>query len=86
MTKPGSPTFCVANNIDIGYFNGQEVYLRSVRERNEALHSYINHFCLNGKLDAVRFREIIEELKPKFTMVKNCISLENVNGFYQVLK
>ena len=65
--------FCTANNTNIGNFNGKQVYPRSVTERNKALYSYNNHFCLNWTSDGVSFKKAIEELQSNFTMVVNCI-------------
>ena len=74
MTKARSQPFCIATNINIGYFNGKEVHPRSVTERNKALYSYNNHFCLIWTSDGVSFSKAIEELKVNITMVNNYIA------------
>ena len=58
MTKAGIELFYIAEKISIGYFNGKEVYPRSVTERNKALFSHNNHFFLIWKPDSVLFNEL----------------------------
>ena len=44
MTKARIQPFCRANNINLGYFDGERVFPRSVMDRNNALYLYNNHF------------------------------------------
>ena len=46
MTKARIQTFCRANNINLGYFDGTRVSRRSVTDRDHALFLHKNHFCL----------------------------------------
>ena len=44
MTKAKIQSFCRANNIILGYFDGVRVFPRRVTERNKALYLYNKHF------------------------------------------
>ena len=46
MTKARIQPIFRAKNINIGYFDGIRVFLRSVTDRNNALFLYNNHFCI----------------------------------------
>ena len=80
MTKARIQPFCRANNINLGYFDGDGVYPRSVTNRNSALFIYNNHFCLIWKSERVSFNQAINELKSNFKIVDNYITEENVNS------
>ena len=75
--------FCRANNINIGYFDGDGVYPRSVTNRDSALYLYNNHFCLIWKSQGVSFNQSIQELKANFKIVDNYITEENVNAYFK---
>ena len=77
MTKARIQPFCRANNIDIGYYNGDRVFPRTVTNRNSALYLYINHFCLIWKSQNVSFIQAIQELKNNFKIVVNYITEKN---------
>ena len=49
MTKARIQPFCRANNINLGYYNDDRVFPRSVTNRNSALYRYNNHFCVKWK-------------------------------------
>ena len=66
--------------IDLGYYNGERIFPRSVTERNNALYFYINHFCLTWKSANVSFSQAIQEFKKNFKIFDNYISEENVNS------
>ena len=84
MARARIQPFCIALNIDIiNYFNGKEVYFRSVTERNKALISCKKPFCLIWESNGVSFNEALEELKTKFTKANNYMSFDNVNSFFQ---
>ena len=51
MTKSRIQPFRRANNINLGYFDGERVFPRSVTDINNALFLYNNHFCLKWKSD-----------------------------------
>ena len=59
MTKARIQPFCRANNINLGYFDGNGVYPRSVMNRDSALYLYNNHFCLIWKSQSVSFNQAI---------------------------
>ena len=83
MTKARIQPFCRANNINLGYINGDVVYPRSVTNRNNALYSYNNHFCLIWKNHGVSFNQAFQELKANFKKVDNYITDENVKSHFK---
>ena len=83
MTKARIQPFCRANNINIGYFDGDGVYPRSVTNRDCALFLYNNHFCVIWKSENVCFKQAIKELDENFKMVDNYITDENVNSHFK---
>ena len=83
MTKARIQPLCRANNINIGYCDGDGVYPRSVTNRDSALYLYNNHFCLIWKSQGVSFNQAIQELKANFRMVDNYITEENVNAYFK---
>ena len=46
MTMARIQAFCRANNNNLGYYNNDRVYPRTVTNRDTALYLYNNHFCL----------------------------------------
>ena len=83
MTKARIQSFCRANNINLGYFDGTRVFPRSVTDRNSALFSHSNHFCLTLKSKGVSFSQGFKELKDKFKILDKYISKENVKSHYK---
>ena len=84
MTTARIQPFCKKYNINIGYFNGKEIWPRTVTQRDTALKTHNNHFCLIWKSDRISFNQVIEnELKPNFKIVDNVISDKHVKGFYK---
>ena len=75
MTKGRIQPFCRANNINLGYFDGERVFPRSVTDGNNALYLYNNHFCLIWKSKGVSFNKAIKELKDIFEIVDNYITI-----------
>ena len=69
--------------IDLGYYNGERVFPRTVANRDSALYLYSNHFCLIWKSLGVSFNQAIEELKNNFKLVDNYITEENVNSYFK---
>ena len=69
--------------IDLGYFNGERIYPRTVMNRDNALYLYNNHFCLIWKSQNVSFNDAIKELKENFKIVDNYITQENVNSHFK---
>ena len=63
MTKARIQPFCRAININLGYYNDDRVFPRTVTNRNNALYPYNNHFCLIWKSQSVSFNQDIQELK-----------------------
>ena len=49
MTKARTQPFCNKNNINLGYYNDDRVFPRSVTNRDSALYLFNNHFCLIRK-------------------------------------
>ena len=75
--------FCRANNINLGYYNNDRVFPRTVTNRDSALYLYNNHFCLIWKSQGVSFKQAIQELKNNFKIFHNYISEENVNSHFK---
>ena len=69
--------------IHLGFFNGKEVYPRSVTNRDTALFLYNNHFCLIWKSQNVSFYQAIRQLKENVKMVDNYITEENVTSHFK---
>ena len=83
ITKARIQPICRANNIDLGYYNDDRVFPRSVTNRDRALYLYNNHFCLIWKSQSVCFNQAIEELKDNFKMIDNYVTEENVNSHFK---
>ena len=83
MTKARVQPFCRANNINLGYFDGERVFPRSVREKNIALFFFNNHFCLIWKSEGVSFTQAIKDLKDNVKIVNNYITDENVFSHFK---
>ena len=69
--------------IDLGYYNGERVFPRTVVNRDSALFLFNNHFCLIWKSQGVSFKDAIRELKDNFKVVDNYITEENVNSHFK---
>ena len=69
--------------IDLGYYNGERVFPRTVTNRDSALYLYNNHFCLIWKSQGFNFKDAIDELKSNFKIVDNYITEENVNSHFK---
>ena len=52
--------------LDLGYYNGTEIWLRIVRERNKGLNLYKNHFRLSWEAQIVWFNQALHESKANF--------------------
>ena len=83
MTKARIQPFCNKNNINLGYYNDDRVFPRSVSNRDSALYLYNNHFCLIWKSQGKNFKDAIQELKDNFKIVDNYITEENVNAYFK---
>ena len=60
MTTARIQPFCKKYNINIGYFNGKEIWPRTVKQRNIARKVHNNHFCLIWNSNGSSFNQIIE--------------------------
>ena len=83
MTIARIQPFCRAKNINLGYYNNDRVFPRSVTNRDSALYLYNNHFCLIWKSQGVSFNQAINELKKNFKIVDNYITEENVTSHFK---
>ena len=83
MTKARIQPFCRANNINLGYWDGERVFPRSVMNRDSALYLYNNHFCLIWKSEGVSFKQAVRELDENFKMVDNFITEEIVTSHFK---
>ena len=68
--------------IDLGYYNGERVFPKTVTNRDSALFLYNNHFCITWKSQGVSFNQAIQELKNNFKIVDNHITDEKVNSHF----
>ena len=55
MTKARIEPFCKSNNNNLGYYNEDRVFPRSVTNRKSALFFFNNLFCLIWKSEGVNF-------------------------------
>ena len=69
--------------IDLGYYNGERIYPRTVTDRDSALFLYNNNFCLIWKSEGVSFNQAFKELKDNFKLVDNYRTDENVNSHFK---
>ena len=83
MTMARIQPVCRTNNINLGYYNNDRVFPRTVTNRDSALYLYNNHFCLIWKSQNVSFNRAIQELKNNFKIVDNYITDENVNSHFE---
>ena len=83
MTMARFQPFCRANNNNLGYFNGDRVFPRTVTNRGSAMFLYNNHFCFIWKSEGVSFNDAIKELEDNFKIVDNYITEENVNTHFK---
>ena len=82
MTKARIQPCLKKLGINLGYYNDDRVFPRSVTNRDSALYLYNNHFCLIWKSKNVNFNQAIKELKDIFKIVDNYITDENVNSHF----
>ena len=83
MTMARIQPFCRANNINLGYYNNDRVFPRTVKNRDSALYLYNNHFCLIWKSQGISFNQAIQELKNNLKIIDNYITDENVNSHFK---
>ena len=83
MTKATIQPFCRADIINLGYWDGERIFQRSVSNRDSGLFSYNNHFCLVWKSEGVSFSQAITEMKDNFKIVGNYITEENVKTIFE---
>ena len=83
MTMARTQPFCRAKNINLGYYNNDRVFPRSVINRDSALFLFNNHFCVRWKSENVSFKQAIRALEENFKTVDNYITDENVNSHFK---
>ena len=83
MTKARIQPFCKVNNINLGYWDGERVFPRSVTNRDSALFLFNNQFCVIWKSEGVSFKQAIRELEDNFKIVAIYITEENVNSHFK---
>ena len=82
MTMARIQPFCRAKNINLGYYNNDRIFPRTVTNRDSASYLYNNHFCLILKSENVSFNQAIIELKNNFKLVDIYITDKNVNSHF----
>ena len=85
MTEARIQPFCRANNINLGYYNDDRVFPKSVTKRDSALFLYNNHFCLIWNSENVSCKLAIKELKDNFQLVDIFITEENVKSHFEYI-
>ena len=83
MTKARIQPFCRANNINLGYWDGERVFPRCVTNRDSALFLFNNRFCLIWKSQGKSFKDAIKEVIENFKVVDNYITEGNVNSHFK---
>ena len=83
MTEARIQQFCRANNFNLGYWDGERVFPRSVTNRDNALFLFNNHFCLIWKSEGVSFKQAVRELIDNFKMVDKFITEENIISHFK---
>ena len=83
MTTARLQPFCRANNNNLGYYNEDRVFPRTVTNRDSALYLNNNDFGLIWKTQNVSFNQAIRELKENFKTVDNYRTEENVNSDFK---
>ena len=63
--------------IDLGYYNGERIFPRTVTNRDSALYLYNNHFCVIWKSEGVSFKDAIRELKKMSILILNMNSYQS---------
>ena len=82
MTLTRNQPFCIANTINLGYYNKDRVFPRTVISRDSASFLYNNHFCLKWKAEGVSFNQAVKELKDNLKIVDIYLTNENVNYLF----
>ena len=83
MTMARIQPFCRANNNNLGCYNDDRVFPRTVTNRDSALFLFNNHFCLIRKSQGVSFNQAIQKLKNNFKIVDKYITEENVTSHFK---
>ena len=83
MTKARIQPIFRANNNNLGYFDGDGGFSRSVTNSNNALYMNNNLFCLIWKSEVVSFNQAITELKDDFEVNDNFLTEENVKPHFK---
>ena len=77
MTLARIQPFCKKYEIDLGYFNGKEVWPRTVKERKQCLYLHNNHFCC---IWGDSLKKAVEEVESNFKLVNNYVISTIVNN------
>ena len=83
MTKARIQPCLKKLGIDLGFYNGKEIWPRNITERNKSLFLYNDHFCLIWKSQGISFNQAVRVLKDNFKMVDNYITKENVDSHFK---
>ena len=83
MTKARIQPFCNKHNINLGYYNDERIFPRSVTNRDSALLLFNNHFCLIWKSEGISLKLACKDVKDNFEIVDNYITEENVKSHFK---
>ena len=74
---------CKAHIIDLGYFDSNRVYPRSIAEINTVLYVYNNHFYSILKSEGGSFSKALEEVEKNFKIIDIVNSHDNVDNYFK---
>ena len=69
--------------VNLGYFNEDRVFPRTLTNIDSVLFLYDNHCCLIWKSEGVSFDQAIKKIKDNFKIVDNFITKENVKSHFK---
>ena len=83
MTVSRIQVVCKAHIIDLGSFDGNRVYPRSITERKKVLYVYNIHFYSIRKSEGGSFSKALEEVEKNFKLIDIVVSHDNVDNYFK---
>ena len=71
--------------VNLGYYNGKEIWPRNITARKIPSKLHNNHFCSIWKSERVNFNQVIKDMKDYFKIVDNYITEESVNSHFEYI-